>query len=141
MSTVHRAVQIAKIAHDGQLDRAGRPYIFHPVRVMRRVNSEFEKMAALLHDVVEDSNVTLDDLKREGFPPEVVAAVAALTKLPGESRLDATKRAAVDPIARRVKLADNADNMNIKRIPNPTAKDYERLREYEQVRAILLAAE
>ena len=141
MSTMQRAVQIAKIAHEGQLDRAGRPYIFHPVRVMRRVNSEFEKMAALLHDVVEDSNVTLDDLKREGFPPEVVAAVAALTKLPGETRLDAAKRAAADPIARRVKLADNADNMNIKRIPNPTAKDYERLREYEQVRAILMAAE
>lgn len=141
MSTMQRAVQIAKIAHEGQLDRAGRPYIFHPVRVMRRVNSEFEKMAALLHDVVEDSNVTLDDLKREGFPPEVVAAVAALTKLPGETRLDAAKRAAADPIARRVKLADNADNMNIKRIPNPMAKDYERLREYEQVRAILMAAE
>ena len=141
MSTLKRAVEIAHIAHEGQQDRAGRPYIFHPVRVMRRVNSEFEKMAALLHDVVEDSNVTLDDLKREGFPPEVVAAVAALTKLPGESRLDAAKRAAVDPIARRVKLADNADNMNIKRIPNPTAKDFARLHEYEQVRAILLAAE
>ncbi|MBF5007721.1 HD domain-containing protein [Diaphorobacter caeni] len=140
-SCLVRAIEIAKNAHAGQLDKAGRPYIFHSIRVMRRVRSEFEQMVAVLHDVVEDTSVTLDDLKREGFPPEVVRAIEALTKRPGETRLEAARRAAADPLARTVKLADNADNMDLSRIPNPTAKDYERLREYEQVRAILMAAE
>ena len=79
------------------------------------------------------------DLKREGFLPEVVQAIDALTKRPGETRLEAAKRAATHPLARMVKLADNAENMDLSRIPNPTERDYERLREYEKVRAILLA--
>lgn len=141
MSTLERAIEIAKIAHEGQLDKAGKPYIFHPVRVMLRVNNEFEKMAAVLHDLVEDTTITLDDLKREGFHPDVLQAIDALTKRPGETRIEAAKRAAAHPLARTVKLADNAENMDLSRLPNPTAKDYDRLREYEQVRAILLAAE
>ena len=141
MSTLERAIEIAKKAHAGQFDKAGKPYIFHPVRVMLRVDNEFEKMVAVLHDVVEDTSVTLEDLKREGFLPDVVQAIDALTKRPGESRLDAAKRAAAHPLARIVKMADNAENMDLSRLPNPTAKDYERLREYEQVRAILLAAQ
>ena len=141
MSTLERAIEIAKTAHTGQFDKAGKPYIFHPVRVMLRVHNEFEKIVAVLHDVVEDTCVNLEDLKREGFLPEVVQAIDALTKRPGESRLDAAKRAAAHPLARVVKLADNAENMDLSRLPNPTAKDYERLREYEQVRVILLAAQ
>ena len=141
MSTLERAIEIAQTAHAGQFDKAGKPYIFHPVRVMLRVHNEFEKMVAVLHDVVEDTSVTLEDLQREGFLPEVVQAIDALTKRPGESRLDAAKRAAAHPLARVVKLADNAENMDLSRLPNPTARDYERLREYEQVRVILLAAQ
>ena len=94
-------------------------------------------MAAVLHDVVEDTSVTLADLKAEGFPAHVVEAVRVLTKLPGESRLEAARRAVRDPIARAVKLADVADNMNLQRIANPTEKDYARLKEYEQVKAVL----
>ena len=141
MSTLKRAIEIAKNAHAGQFDKAGKPYIFHPVRVMQRVDNEFEKMVAVLHDVVEDTSVTLEDLQREGFLPDVVQAIDALTKRAGESRLDAAKRAAAHPLARVVKLADNSENMDLSRILNPTARDYERLREYEQVRAILLAAQ
>jgi (p)ppGpp synthase/HD superfamily hydrolase len=96
-------------------------------------------MAAILHDVVEDTPVTIDQLVGEGFPAEVVAAVIALTKLPGETRLAAAARAAVDPVARAVKLADNAENMDLGRIAAPTARDHARLAEYEQVRALLLA--
>ena len=139
MATLERAIEIAKTAHAGQFDKAGKPYIFHPIRVMLRVHNEFEKMVAVLHDVVEDTPVTLEDLKREGFLPEVVQAIDALTKRPGETRLEAAKRAAAHPLARTVKLADNAENMDLSRIPNPTERDYERLREYEKVRAILLA--
>ena len=141
MPTIERAIEIAANAHAGQRDKAGQPYIFHPLRVMFRVNGEHEQMAAVLHDVVEDTAITIDDLAREGFPSEVLRAIAALTKLPGETRLEAAARAAADPVARKVKLADNAENMDLSRIPNPTEKDYARCREYEEVRALLLAAE
>ena len=141
MPTLERAIEIAATAHAGQRDKAGQPYIFHPLRVMLRVDGAHEQMAAVLHDVVEDTSVTLDNLAQEGFPSEVLRAIAALTKLPGETRLEAAARAAADPVARKVKLADNAENMDLSRIPNPTDKDYARCREYEEVRALLLAAE
>ena len=141
MPTIERAIEIAATAHAGQRDKAGQPYILHPLRVMLRVDGAHEQMAAVLHDVVEDTSVTLDNLAQEGFPSEVLRAIAALTKLPGETRLEAAARAAADPVARKVKLADNAENMDLSRIPNPTDKDYARCREYEEVRALLLAAE
>ena len=140
MASLERAIEIAASAHAGQLDKAGQPYILHPLRVMLRVHSEHERIAAVLHDVVEDTSVTLDMLGEAGFPSEVLEAISALTKLAGETRMDAAARAAADPIARVVKLADNAENMDISRIPNPSEKDFARLREYEQVRTLLLSS-
>lgn len=137
MSTIERAIEIAAAAHAGQVDKAGAPYVFHPLRVMLAVVTPHERMAAVLHDVVEDTDVTLARLEAEGFPAEVTQAVDALTKRPGESRLDAAKRASTNPIARKVKMADVGDNMNLGRIPNPTEKDLARLREYEQVLQLL----
>jgi guanosine-3',5'-bis(diphosphate) 3'-pyrophosphohydrolase len=84
--------------------------------------------------------VTLSDLEAEGFSTEVLEAVEALTKRPGETRLQAAARAALHPVARMVKLADNAENMDITRIAEPTERDFARLREYEAVRAVLLGA-
>jgi guanosine-3',5'-bis(diphosphate) 3'-pyrophosphohydrolase len=141
MSTLERAIEIAAAAHAGQVDKAGQPYILHPLRVMLRVQLPHERMAAVLHDVVEDTPVTLDALRAEGFSAEVLDAVAALTKGPGETRLQAAVRAAANPVARKVKLADNAENMDLSRIANPTAKDFARLEEYKAVRELLLAAE
>ncbi len=140
MPTLERAIEIAARAHAGQVDKAGEPYVLHPMRLMLKVRGPLQRMAAVLHDVVEDSAVTLQDLRDEGFPAEVVDAVQALTKQEGESRLSAAARAAANPIARVVKLADVGDNMDLSRIANPTDKDYARLREYEQVRDLLLAA-
>jgi GTP diphosphokinase / guanosine-3',5'-bis(diphosphate) 3'-diphosphatase len=138
MATLERAIEIAARAHAGQTDKAGQPYILHPLRVMLAVNSLPEKMAAVMHDVVEDTNVTLADLQSEGFAPEVLAAINALTKTTGETRIAAAQRAVVNPIARVVKLADVADNMDLSRISKPTEKDYARIKEYEQVRSIIL---
>ncbi|WP_135477346.1 HD domain-containing protein [Candidatus Chloroploca mongolica] len=138
MATLERAIELAASAHAGQVDKAGQPYILHPLRVMLRMSTAHERMAAVLHDVVEDTQVTLEQLRSEGFPAEVVSAVAALTKRVGESRLEAAARAAADPVARAVKLADNAENMDLSRIAEPTEKDYARLEEYKKVRAILL---
>lgn len=141
MSTLERAIALAASAHSGQRDKAGKPYIFHPLRVMLSVESLEEQLAAILHDVVEDTSVTLDDLRVEGFPDSVIVAVDALTKRSGESRIDAAARAAANPIARRVKLADVRDNMDLSRIPNPGPRDYARLEEYKSVEALLRAAE
>ncbi|MCB0077398.1 MAG: HD domain-containing protein [Anaerolineales bacterium] len=141
MSTLERAIEIAVDAHRGQRDKAGEPYILHPLRVMLRVASDEARIVALLHDVVEDSGWTLAALAAEGFAPPILDAVEALTKRPGETRRAAAERAARLPLARRVKLADNADNMELSRLPSPTEADYARLKEYAQVRAILLAAE
>jgi guanosine-3',5'-bis(diphosphate) 3'-pyrophosphohydrolase len=141
MSTIEKAIEIAARAHAGQRDKAGAPYIFHPLRLMLAVRDDEARMAAVLHDVVEDTPLTFEDLLREGFPVAVVDAVRALTKHEGESRIAAAHRAAANPIARAVKLADVSDNMDLSRIPEPTEKDYARLREYEQVRAILLEAD
>jgi len=139
MSTIERAIEIAARAHAGQTDKAGQPYILHPLRLMLAVRTPQERMAAVLHDVVEDTPLTFEDLQKEGFPVEVIEAVRALTKHEGEARIDAAKRAVRNPIARVVKLADVTDNMDLGRIPQPTEKDFARLKEYEKVREILLA--
>ena len=138
---LERAIAIAAEAHAGQVDKAGHPYILHPLRVMLSLKDPDERIAGVLHDVVEDTDVTLDQLTREGFSAEIVAAVEALTKRPGESRHDAALRAAANRIARRVKLADNADNMDLTRIANPTPDDHARVATYQQIRALLLEAE
>ncbi len=139
MSTLERAIAIAAQAHTGQLDKGGQPYILHPLRVMLRVTGVPERIAAVLHDVVEDSPVTLDDLRAEGFGQDVLDGLEALTKRPGETRIEAAHRAARNRIARTVKLADNAENLDLSRIVEPTAKDRERLAEYARVREVLLA--
>lgn len=140
MSTLERAIEIAANAHAGQTDKAGAPYILHPIRVMMSVRGNDERITAVLHDVVEDTEITFSDLEREGFATEIVDALKCLTKNEGETRLSAAQRAVINPIARIVKLADVTDNMDLSRIATPTEKDYSRLKQYEQVRLILLNA-
>ena len=133
------ALQLAATAHSGQKDKAGKPYILHPIRVMLSVRTTDEQITAILHDTVEDTTVTFEQLSEAGFSVEIVSAVRALTKLDGESRVEAARRAVEHPIARQVKLADVKDNMDMSRIPNPTDKDLERLDEYKLVKEILEA--
>lgn len=139
VGTLERALALAAAAHAGQKDKAGQPYILHPIRVMLNVRTDEERTAALLHDVVEDTSTTFEDLRREGFSDAVIESVRALTKHEGESREAAARRAVVNPIARNVKLADVTDNMDLSRIPNSTEADFARLEEYKRVKAILLA--
>jgi len=137
MSTIEKAIEIAASAHAGQVDKAGAPYIFHPLRLMLAVDTPGERMAAVLHDVVEDTALGFADLAAAGFPAEVLEALEALTKRDGEKRMDAARRAAANPIALVVKLADVTDNMDLGRISNPTEKDFARLKEYEKVKSLL----
>lgn len=144
MSTLERAIALAASFHSGQLDKAGAPYILHPLRVMLRMTTPDEQIAAVLHDVIEDCGVTADALLAEGFEPQVVAAIVALTKQTRngvEEPYDAfIARVALHPLARRVKLADLADNLDLSRIGSPTAKDLARSEKYRRAQQVLLAA-
>jgi len=134
---LERAIAIAAEAHAGQTDKGGAPYILHPLRVMLSLATQDERIAAVLHDVVEDSDWTFEALSAEGFGDAVVGALRCLTKQEGEPYEAFIARARANPIARRVKLADIADNSNLSRIPAPTAKDLARLEKYRKAAAAL----
>lgn len=139
MSTLERAIAIAAKAHEGQVDKAGAPYILHPLRVMQCLVTVEGRIAAVLHDVVEDCGVPLDGLRKEGFSDIVIEAIDSVTKRPGEEYDAFISRAAMHPVGRRVKLADLEDNIDLSRIVNPTDSDIERTRKY--VRAIQVIKE
>lgn len=132
MSTLERAIVIAAEAHRGDTDKGGEPYILHPLRVMLSVEETEARIAAVLHDVVEDTSWTLEALREEGFGTEVVDAVDALTRRDDESYQAFALRAAEHPVARRVKIADIEDNLDLSRIPEPTDRDRERLEGYQR---------
>ena len=138
--TLERAIAIAAEAHAGQKDRAGAPYILHPIRLMIQMDSEDAMMAAVLHDVVENSTWTLDDLRKEGFSNEVLNAVDSLTHSDkeGEDYWDYIQRAKSDPIAIKVKLADLEDNLNPDRLNEITEKDEKRFDRYRKAQEMLL---
>jgi (p)ppGpp synthase/HD superfamily hydrolase len=131
MSTLTKAILIAAKAHDGQTDKGGNPYILHPARLATKASSEEESIVAILHDVVEDSDITLFDLKNAGFSVEIIEALDCLTKRADESYEGFIKRIKLNPLATKVKLLDLEDNSDISRIPNPTDKDYARIDKYK----------
>ena len=134
--TIERAIEIACRVHAGQVDKAGAPYILHPLRVMLAVRSPEARMAAVLHDVVEDGEVTIEQLQAEGFPAAVVEAVEALTKRKEEKETKGyeafIRRLAPNALARDVKLADLRDNSDLSRIAEPTEKDRARIEKYRR---------
>jgi (p)ppGpp synthase/HD superfamily hydrolase len=131
-SLLARAIEIAANAHATQVDKGGAPYVLHPLRMMMKQTTEAAMIAAVLHDVVEDTPWTLAKLRAEGIPEEVLDAVACLTKRHGEEYADFINRAGANPIARAVKLADLEDNMDVRRIPEPVQKDFDRLAKYRR---------
>lgn len=138
MSTLERAIGIAAEAHAGQTDKAGAPYILHPLRVMLRVEGNDARIAAVLHDVVEDTPWTFDDLRAQGFGEGVIDALDGLTRRDGETYLDFCRRAATDELARRVKLADIDDNLDPARVAALPERNRSLADRYRKARAILL---
>jgi len=122
------AIALAARAHAeaGQRERNGDPYILHPLRVMLQLDREAECIVGVLHDTVEDG------VRAAGFPGHVVAALDGMTRRAGEEYFDFIERLAPDPIARRVKLADLADNLDLSRIPEPGPGDHERVAKYRR---------
>lgn len=139
ISIIEKAIALAAQKHAGQVDKGNQPYIFHPLRLMLKMKTPEQQIVAVLHDILEDTDTTVVDLISLGFSQEVIEAIQALTKKDDESRVEAAYRAVKNPIARAVKLVDIADNMDLTRIPQPSANDLLRLEEYKHVQQILLS--
>lgn len=133
MATIEKALQIAAQAHEGQKDKEGLPYILHPLRVMSRVEGEEAQVVAILHDVVEDTKVTLDDLRQAGFSQKILEAVQCVTHSRDEPYADYVVGCKSNPIARQVKLADLHDNCRLDRTilrPQRLERDLARIHRY-----------
>jgi (p)ppGpp synthase/HD superfamily hydrolase len=136
-----QAYKVMEEAHRGQCDKGGNHYFLHPFRVSQEVTnhywtSYFDKFigecVALLHDVIEDSDITADDLVKEGFEHAIVNRVVRMTRKEGESYMDYIKRIGEDNICRVVKMCDLKDNMDITRLEKITDKDFDRLKKYHK---------
>lgn len=127
-----KALKIASKAHANQYDKGGNEYIFHPIYVASLVDTEFEKATALLHDVVEDSEITPRDLMNFGIPEDVVVAVGLLTKDNEQMYFDYLQKVKTNEIARKVKLADLRHNADKSRLQTITARDVIRLEKYRK---------
>lgn len=135
----NKAMRIAYAAHHGQVDKCGIPYIFHPIALAQTMDDEVSCCAALLHDVVEDTAITMEELEKE-FPPEVIEVLRLLTHDDGEEYYAYVRRIKTHPIARKVKLADLAHNSDQSRcvgsgIPQETLDRWQE--KYDKARKIL----
>ena len=131
-SMVDLALSIARQAHEGQLDKAGVDYIEHPIYVASQVDTEEEKAVALLHDVIEDSSVTAEELLNAGLPETVVTAIQILSKKKGQDYQTYLENVKSNPLARVIKLADLKHNSDLSRLSSVTDKDLERLEKYKK---------
>ena len=125
------ALQIAQKAHAGQVDKAGKDYILHPMTVASYMDTDIEKTIAYLHDVLEDTDVTVDAV-RKIFPNEIVDTLIILTHRKDESYFEYIQRVSTSKLAKKVKVADLLHNLDITRIKEPTKQDYERLEKYKK---------
>ena len=132
-----KALSISFLAHKDQVDKSGMPYVYHPFHVAEQMDDEYSTCVALLHDVVEDSDITLDDLKAEGFPPEVIDALALLTHDDSIPYMDYIRKVKTNPIAKKVKLSDLEHNSDLSRLDSVDDKAVERANKYKLAIIIL----
>ena len=137
----NKAMVLAYEAHQGQYDKSGLPYVFHPFHLAEQMDTEEAVTAALLHDVAEDTDYTLEDLRSMGFPDAVTDALALLTHDPSVPYLEYVERLKSNPIARSVKLADLTHNSDLSRLPAITEKDLERVEKYRKAMNLLKQGE
>ena len=132
-----KALKLSFEAHKGQEDKSGVPYVYHPYEVASHMTDESSVCVALLHDVVEDTKTTIEDLQKQGFPQEVCEAVKAMTHESGVPYIDYINGIKVNRIARKVKMADLKHNMDTTRMTNITDRYREKLKLYEQAYKML----
>ena len=133
-----RAIKLCFKAHEGQVDKSGLPYVHHPLHLAEQMDDEDSTIVALLHDVVEDTDYTIKDLKGMGFGDAVIEAIDLMTHSPGVPYMDYVKEIAKNPIARKVKLADLNHNSDLTRLNHePTSHDHERVEKYKKAIELL----
>lgn len=137
----NKAMKLAYEAHKGQYDKSGLPYVFHPFHLAEQMDTEETVTAALLHDVMEDTDVTLEDLRKMGFPDAVLDALALLTHDPSIPYLEYVEHLKSNLIAKSVKLADLTHNSDLSRLPVVTEKDLERVEKYRKAIKLLKQGE
>lgn len=130
MSDLTTAIKIACDVHEKQRDKAGEPYILHPLRLMRKFTDKNTMIVAVLHDVIEDSPLDIGFLESQGFDECILAAVDAITKRQDESYKDFIERLSSNDIAAKVKIEDLKDNLDLTRLKNVDDKDMERIKKY-----------
>lgn len=138
---IDEAIALASRSHAAQKDRAGQPYILHPLRLMLKFKTESEQIVAVLHDVVEDAGITLDELRKLGFSEQVVDAIDCLSKREGEQYGDFIDRIAVNALARKVKAEDIKDNLDLTRLALVGEADLKRVGKYHAALTYLLSLE
>lgn len=136
-----KALIISFNAHKNQIDKSGMPYVYHPFHLAEQMNDEYSTCVALLHDVVEDTDITLVDLMSEGFPDEVIDALSLMTHIDDVPYLDYVGALTNNTLARKVKLADLAHNSDLTRLDKVEDKDLERVKKYRQAILMLEMAE
>lgn len=136
-----KAVNLMFEAHKEQRDKSGLPYVFHPFHLAEQMEDETTTLVALLHDVVEDTDYTLDDLRRMGFSQEVCEAVDLMTHREGVPYMDYVRRIKTNPVAVKVKLADLRHNSDMTRMEAPTERDLQRAEKYREAMRLLLDKE
>lgn len=129
-----RAIEIATSAHSGQTDKGGRPYILHPLWVMNKLRhlGDDYMIVGVLHDTIEDSEWTIDQLRSEGFSEEIITAITLLTHEQGQSYDDYIKAISLNPLARAVKIRDLEHNTKITRLKGLRKKDFDRMEKYHR---------
>lgn len=132
-----KAIKISFNAHKNQVDKSGMPYVFHPFHLAEQMDDEYSVCVALLHDVIEDTDIMIEDLKAEGFPKEVINAIELLTHSDSVPYLDYVKTIKNNSIARKVKLADLKHNSDLSRLDNIDDKALERVEKYKKAIEIL----
>ena len=132
MDIIEKSLEIALIAYAGQKDKAGKTYILHPLRIMAKMNTDDERAVAILHDVIEDSDYTAEDLLSQGLPSNIVEAVQVLSKIENETYDQFVVRVKSNELATKVKIADIEDNINILRLDSVNNYDLERVAKYHK---------
>jgi len=139
MNTLDAAIALACRVHAGQVDKSGKPYILHPLRLMLKFETLDEQVVSVLHDVVEDGAITFDELRMSGVSERAIHAIDCLSKRPGETYEAFIARIRPDELARKVKIEDIKDNLNLTRLTTLGPKDLERIAKYHRALQYLSA--
>jgi len=132
-----KALAVCFEAHKSQVDKSGLPYVFHPFHLAEQMKDEMTTIVALLHDVIEDTSITVEELRDMGFPAEAIAAIQIMTHDKSIPYMDYVARIKKNPIAREVKLADLKHNSDLARLNEVAEKDLERLKKYKKAISLL----